>query len=68
MPLEAEKMLNEVYTDTPKIIGFLLCILIIGSVMGGKMAFMLLAMLLLGQVLFHPEILSKIPFFGGKTA
>jgi hypothetical protein len=60
-------MLNEVYTDTPKIIGFLLCILLIGSIAGGKMAFMLLSMLLLGQVLFHPEVLQKIPFFGGKV-
>jgi hypothetical protein len=67
MPLEAENMLNEVYTDTPKIIGFLLCILIIGSIAGGKMAFMLLALLLLGQVIFHPEVLAKIPFFGGKA-
>jgi hypothetical protein len=59
-------MLTEVYQDTPKIIGFLLCILIIGSIAGGKMAFMLLSLLLAGQVLFHPEILQKIPFFGGK--
>jgi hypothetical protein len=59
-------MLTEVYKDTPKIIGFLLCILIIGSIAGGKMAFMLLSLLLAGQVLFHPEILQKIPFFGGK--
>jgi hypothetical protein len=59
-------MLTEVYQDTPKIIGFLLCILIIGSIAGGKMAFMLLSLLLTGQVLFHPEILQKIPFFGGK--
>jgi hypothetical protein len=60
-------MLNEVYTDTPKIVGFLICILVIGSVMGGKMAFMLLSLLLLGQVLFHPGILAKIPFFGGNV-
>lgn len=60
-------MLNEVYTDTPKIIGFLICILIIGSIAGGKMAFSLLALLLLGQVLFHPEVLGKIPFFGGNV-
>jgi hypothetical protein len=59
-------MLTELYQDTPKIIGFLLCILIIGSIAGGKMAFMLLSLLVVGQVLFHPEILQKIPFFGGK--
>jgi hypothetical protein len=60
-------MLTEVYQDTPKIIGFLIMILIIGSIMGGKMAFMLLSLLLLGQVIFHPEVLAKIPFFGGKA-
>jgi hypothetical protein len=60
-------MLTEVYQDTPKIIGFLLCILVIGSVMGGKMAFMLLSLLLVGQIIFHPEILNKIPFFGGRA-
>lgn len=60
-------MLNEVYTDTPKIIGFLMCIVVIGSVMGGKVAFSLLALLLLGQILFNPGILSKIPFFGGNV-
>jgi hypothetical protein len=60
-------MLNEIYTDTPKIIGFLICITVIGSIMGGKMAFMLLSLLLLGQILFHPEILGKIPFFGGNV-
>lgn len=60
-------MLTEIYTDTPKIIGFLLMVLIIGSVAGGKMAFMLLSLLLLGQVIFHPEILRKIPFFGGTA-
>jgi hypothetical protein len=59
-------MITEVYQDTPKIIGFLICTLIIGSIAGGKFAFMLLALLLLGQILFHPEILAKIPFFGGK--
>lgn len=59
-------MLIELYQDTPKVIGFLICILIIGSIAGGKMAFMLLALLLLGQVLFHPEVLQKIPFFGGN--
>lgn len=59
-------MLNEVYQDTPKIISFLICILIIGSVAGGKVAFSLLALLLVGQVLFHPTILQQIPFFGGK--
>jgi len=59
-------MITEVYQDTPKIIGFLICTLIIGSIAGGKFAFMLLALLLFGQVLFHPEILAKIPFFGGK--
>jgi hypothetical protein len=59
-------LLNELYTDTPKIIGFLIMILIIGSIAGGKMAFMLLSLLLLGQVIFHPEVLTKIPFFGGK--
>jgi hypothetical protein len=31
------------------------------------MAFSLLALLLLGQVIFHPEVLAKIPFFGGKA-
>lgn len=60
-------MLTEIYQDTPKIVGFLICVVIIGSIAGGKMAFMLLALLLLGQVLFHPEILGKIPFFGGKV-
>jgi len=60
-------MLNEVYQDTPKIIGFLIMILIIGSIMGGKMAFMLLSLLLVGQLIFHPEVLSKIPFFGGQA-
>lgn len=59
-------MLNELYQDTPKTISFLLCILIIGSIAGGKTAFSLLALLLLGQVLFNPSILQKIPFFGGK--
>jgi hypothetical protein len=34
--------------------------------MGGKMAFMLLSLLLIGQILFNPGILQKIPFFGGK--
>lgn len=57
-------MLNELYTDTPKMISFLICILIIGSIAGGEMAFTLLALLLLGQVLFNPGILQKIPFFG----
>lgn len=42
-------------------------ILILGSILGGKVAFMLLTLLLLGQVIFHPEVLSKIPFFGGKA-
>lgn len=60
-------MLTKIYTDTPKIIGFLLMVLIIGSVAGGKTAFMLLSLLLLGQIIFHPEILAKIPFFGGKV-
>lgn len=60
-------MLNELYTDTPKVIGFLICILIIGSIAGAKMAFTLLSLLLVGQVLFHPEILKKIPFFGGSV-
>jgi hypothetical protein len=59
-------MLTELYTDTPKIISFLICILIIGSIAGGKFAFMMLALLLTGQILFHPEVLQKIPFFGGK--
>lgn len=59
-------MLTEVYQDTPKIIGFLICVLIIGSIAGGKMAFALLSLLLLGQIIFHPEVLQKIPFFGGK--
>jgi len=61
-----DSMLTELYTDTPKIIGFLMCCLIIGWVAGGKMAFMLLSLLLLGQIIFHPEILRKIPFFGGN--
>lgn len=59
-------MINTIWTDTPKIIGFLITILLLGSLFGGKVAFMLLSLLLLGQVLFHPEILTKIPFFGGK--
>jgi predicted esterase YcpF (UPF0227 family) len=60
-------MLSELYQDTPKIIGFLIMILILGSMLGGKFAFMMLSLLLLGQVLFHPEVLEKIPFFGGKA-
>jgi len=60
-------MITELYQDTPKVIGFLICILIIGGIAGGKMAFMLLSLLLLGQVIFHPEILKKIPFFGGNV-
>jgi predicted esterase YcpF (UPF0227 family) len=57
-------MLNELYKDTPKMISFLLCILIIGSIAGGELAFTLLALLVLGQILFNPTILQKIPFFG----
>lgn len=59
-------MITTIWTDTPKIIGFLICVLIIGSIAGGKMAFMLLSLLLLGQIIFHPDILKRIPFFGGN--
>ena len=58
-------MIKNIWTDTPKIIGFLIMILILGSLLGGKVAFMLLTLLLLGQVIFHPDVLQKIPFFGG---
>lgn len=60
-------MIKTIWTDTPKIIGFLIMILILGSILGGKFAFMLLSLLLIGQVIFHPEVLNKIPFFGGKA-
>lgn len=60
-------MIKTVWTDTPKIIGFLIMILILGSILGGKFAFMLLSLLLIGQIIFHPEVLNKIPFFGGKA-
>jgi len=59
-------MLTELHQDIPKIIGFLICILLFGSLFGYKSAMVLLTLVLIGQVIYHPDILNKIPFFGGN--
>jgi hypothetical protein len=59
-------MLTAIWQDTPKIIGFLITLLIIQAIAGTKFAMMILSLLLLGQVISNPSILTKIPFFGGK--
>jgi hypothetical protein len=60
-------MLENFYNDTPKIIGFLICLMIVIAVAGQKMAVSLLALILLGQIIKNPSILKKIPFFGGTV-
>jgi hypothetical protein len=62
-----KKMLENFYNDTPKIIGFLICIIILVAVAGQKMTVSLLAIILLGQIIKNPSILKKIPFFGGNV-
>jgi hypothetical protein len=59
-------MFQNVYTDLGKAIGFLLFVLILYAVAGNKMTNAFLILVLLGQVITHPEVIKKIPFFGGK--
>jgi hypothetical protein len=60
-------MLQNLHQDIPKIVGFLICVLIFGSLFGYKSAMALLTLILIGQVIYHPDILGKIPFFGGNV-
>ena len=60
-------MVENFYKDIGKIIGFLVGVLILNSVAGQKTTVTLLTLILLGQVITHPDILNKIEFFGGKT-
>jgi hypothetical protein len=60
-------MLQNFYQDTPKIIGFLICLMVVTAVFGKKVAVSLLAIILLGQIIKNPSILKKIPFFGGNV-
>jgi hypothetical protein len=60
-------MLQSIFDDTPKIIGFMITLLIIQAVAGTKFTMMILSLLLLGQIITNPSILTKIPFFGGKA-
>lgn len=60
-------MLENFYKDTPKIIGFLICLMIVIAVAGQKMAVSILGLILIGQIIKNPQILQKIPFFGGNV-
>jgi hypothetical protein len=59
-------MFTSLYQDMGKAIGFLIFVLILYAVAGQKMTMGFLVLVLLGQIITHPETIKKIPFFGGK--
>jgi hypothetical protein len=60
-------MVENFYKDIGKIIGFLIGIMLLNSIAGQRATITILVLIMLGQLITHPDILSKIPFFGGKT-
>lgn len=58
-------MVQNFYKDIGKIIGFLLGIAVLNAIAGQKMTVTVLVLILLGQLITHPEIIKKIPMFGG---
>lgn len=59
-------MVEKFYKDFGKIIGFLLGVMVLNAVAGQKTTVTVLILILLGQMITNPDILKKIPFFGGK--